>query len=518
MDPDQVNELSGNPNAPLAFRMMENLPGFTSSFLFAQHRGSNTVLRGGFMDDRRTFGGRRSATGKLGGFGKGSYTLTQPTEKAYYGRRGLSIRTRSASAMFGTGQDPVVTSVKARRATRLANAAGTSEGKMAFGKGARANHLTARPRALSRYSSLGMFNAAENTASYSPFQALAKYGGNQAKKSQAFRDAFYGGKEIGKEEQVFQRGMLSMITAGRKADILEGKAKFSAGGQAENRAARKVLKAQEQVKRLAIMNNPSIAVGSQVNAARSVTAAGGYNRVGMSGMTATQRLAQARTAATAPGLVTSVADDSILGRALAGNAGKVGLTGDLMIDAMKTPGAQGVGGAMRTLMGQGKYMTSAAGKEGGRLITTKMEQAIFKGIGSPSMHLAGDFFQKGAFKTFGVKGTMQIASKSATGAAMIGGRTAMMAIPGLNVLATAALVYDLGKMGGELVKSGVNLAKDAVKSMKGSIDKPIFGMGYKDNEVSATSRSRGVMAIQNSRLNARSMLGSEGSMMAAHFG
>jgi hypothetical protein len=46
----------------------------------------------------------------------------------------------------------------------------------------------------------------------------------------------------------------------------------------------------------------------------------------------------------------------------------------------------------------------------------------------------------------------------------------------------------------------------------------MFGTGFKDNEVAATSRARGVMAIQNSRLNARSLLGSEASMMAAHFG
>jgi hypothetical protein len=101
---------------------------------------------------------------------------------------------------------------------------------------------------------------------------------------------------------------------------------------------------------------------------------------------------------------------------------------------------------------------------------------------------------------------------------VLGARAGMMAIPGLNLLATASLVYDLGKMGGEVVKSGINLAKDAVKSMKGSIDKPMFGMGYKDNEVAATSRARGVAAIQNSRLNARSALGSEGAMMASHFG
>jgi hypothetical protein len=52
MDPDQ-NELGGNQDVPLAFRMLENVPGFTASFLFAQHRGSNTLMRGGFMDGRK---------------------------------------------------------------------------------------------------------------------------------------------------------------------------------------------------------------------------------------------------------------------------------------------------------------------------------------------------------------------------------------------------------------------------------------------------------------------------------
>jgi hypothetical protein len=52
MDPDQ-NELGGNEDTPLAFRMLENLPGFSASFLFAQHRASNTLMRGGFMDDRK---------------------------------------------------------------------------------------------------------------------------------------------------------------------------------------------------------------------------------------------------------------------------------------------------------------------------------------------------------------------------------------------------------------------------------------------------------------------------------
>jgi hypothetical protein len=101
---------------------------------------------------------------------------------------------------------------------------------------------------------------------------------------------------------------------------------------------------------------------------------------------------------------------------------------------------------------------------------------------------------------------------------VLGARGAAMAVPGLNLLATASLVYDIGRMGGEAIKSGINLARDAEKSLQGSLSKPMFGMGYRDTEAAATSRSRGVMAIQNSRLNARSALGSEASMMAAHFG
>ena len=87
-----------------------------------------------------------------------------------------------------------------------------------------------------------------------------------------------------------------------------------------------------------------------------------------------------------------------------------------------------------------------------------------------------------------------------------------------SVYGWASLAYDVGKGVGKLMMGGVNTAKDAVKSFQGSINKPLFGAGFKDNEVAATSRARGVMAIQNSRLNARSMLGSESSMLAAHFG
>ncbi len=82
----------------------------------------------------------------------------------------------------------------------------------------------------------------------------------------------------------------------------------------------------------------------------------------------------------------------------------------------------------------------------------------------------------------------------------------------------AMLTYDLGKLTGAGLKAGINLVGDAADSIQGSIQKPIFGMGFKDTQFAATSRARGVMAIQNSRMNARSAMGSEAGMMAAHFG
>jgi len=449
MDPEE-NELGGN-DIPLAFRMMEDIPGIAASLGFAQRRATNTLMRGGFKDNRkiRTIGGQSFSVGgrqftlpqkSFGGPGKyGGFTtsgeLIQPRASAYYGSR-------------------------ARR-TRLASAAGTSEGKMAFGKTSRLNHVTARPRALSRFNSLAMFNASENTALYSPFQVMARVAGSQAIKNEAFRKAVYGADatvDSLKGEQVFARGTISMITAGRRLDLIERKAKFLPDGTAANRAGRKVLKAQEQVRRLAAMNNPA---------------------------------------------AVSAIDDAIR------SGQKVGLTGNLMAQAAGAKGTGFVATYFRGALGMGtadslavKHLGAALGEQGLKRSGTAVAERALK---------------EGVFKTLGFQRTMQAAGTK-QGFMALGARTAAMAMPGLNLLATASLVYDLGKLGGHLVKSGVNLAKDAVKSMKGSIDKPMFGMGYKDNEVAATSRARGVMAIQNSRLNARSLLGSEGSMMAAHFG
>jgi hypothetical protein len=169
-------------------------------------------------------------------------------------------------------------------------------------------------------------------------------------------------------------------------------------------------------------------------------------------------------------------------------------------------GAQGFSGA-GGLMGEAE--------KGALKAVGHFETAAAKiGLEGPGM---GRLLEGSVLKNMGGRDVLRtLATKE--GATVLGARAAAMAIPGLNVVATASMLYDLGKMAGEVVKSGINLSRDAAKSMKGSINKPLFGMGYKDTEAAATSRARGVLAIQNSQLNARSALGNEAALMAAHFG
>lgn len=467
---------------PLAFRILEDMPGITATTLFAINRGSNTLMRGGFMDDRRR------GPGKLGGFAKNADTPTRPTARAYSGTR--------------------------RRQARMAAATG-AETKMPFLKGARVNNVTARPRALSRFSSLTAFNAAEKTQFYSPFQFMAQAGGGLARKNQGFMKAVYESAGLAapeKGEQIFQRGMVSMITAGRKLDLVERRAM-----KGSSRAQAKLNKAQDQVRRLALMNNPSLmtaavpatplaASARKIQALRNMAEMGSGPEAEM----AKRKLAQitAASAGSPGGMVTRTIGT---GMGAASTPLTAGLTGNLMASAGATVASRYTMGYFRGALGaiDAGGLTEDA-MRGAQKAVSHFTTAfgVSEDLAKSALKVGGE----GVFKTLrnadvGILkglGTKQ-------GAMVMGARTAAMAIPGLNLLATASLVYDLGKMGGEVIKSGIELTRDAVKSFKGSIDKPTFGMGYKDNEVAATSRARGVMAIQNSRLNARSLLGSERS-------
>jgi hypothetical protein len=133
--------------------------------------------------------------------------------------------------------------------------------------------------------------------------------------------------------------------------------------------------------------------------------------------------------------------------------------------------------------------------------------------------LATEIVDKGILKSLGTKGAMTAVKHGGARVGLaVAGEAALAAVPGLNLIFAADMAYQLAKLGGLAVKAGINFGKDGMKSMQGNMNSGIFGAGYKDDEVRATSRARGVAAIQNSRLNARSLLGSEGAMMASHFG
>lgn len=90
-------------------------------------------------------------------------------------------------------------------------------------------------------------------------------------------------------------------------------------------------------------------------------------------------------------------------------------------------------------------------------------------------------------------------------------------IPIVDVAVAAYQAYTLVKMGIEAVEMGANAAGTIAKEVMGGINKPQFGGGYTDTLAASTSRSRGVSAIQNSRLNARSVLGTEAASIHQHF-
>jgi hypothetical protein len=54
--------------------------------------------------------------------------------------------------------------------------------------------------------------------------------------------------------------------------------------------------------------------------------------------------------------------------------------------------------------------------------------------------------------------------------AQVGAARALgFALPGLQVVAAASFMYDVGKMAGTAVKGSIDLAKDSIKSMQGSL-------------------------------------------------
>jgi hypothetical protein len=116
----------------------------------------------------------------------------------------------------------------------------------------------------------------------------------------------------------------------------------------------------------------------------------------------------------------------------------------------------------------------------------------------------------------GVGAKSKVVGKSA---ALAGGRLATsVGARFIPVAGQILLAYDIGRFTTKTAGRGARTVAEAYKSFQGGIAQGSFGQGFTDNEVSYTSRQRGVMAISNSRLNARSVLGQEAAVMARHFG
>jgi hypothetical protein len=452
---------------PLAMRMAGAAPGIVTAGAFMSFRGANTLIEGGRFDYRKS----RDPNSRMPGKGRTariqekfrvldeSGKVTGLNVKQYYGGSGTLLRRRA-------------------------------ESRVAAGKGStfnlRASVASFKPGAARRHGSLTSF-LDPSAGMYSPYAAapmISKFGPVRNKMAGSLGKM---GVATSADETLMGPGLLSFISAGTKADRLERKA---LGGN--QRALSKLQRVDDNIRFLAGQNNPSLVKPKilqgpttgptlkQTNQLRWAQRGGmdpsqymDFNKVTSISYGASSiddAMGSAVRARVNPAGVTSV-------------SGQVGVRSDLLVSSMPGKYGQMIGGYFQGAKGLGQNVAGDAGKAG---------------VAKAAQHLA----------------STNLAPK----AMVMGAKYAALAIPGLNILGAAMLAYDLGNMAGQVFKSGVNLARDAAKSMQGSIHKPLFGMGYKDTEAAATSRQRGVMAIQNSRLNARSMLGSEAGMLSAHFG
>lgn len=321
-----------------------------------------------------------------------------------------------------------------------------------------------RFRNINRVASLNQLSGLANRGAYTPFQGMSMLD-SVLKKRQFMQDA-RAGLGVSDDVAMLSGGVLGRLsTMGKNYNSIVGvhRNNMSSANPMRRRAFQKGFKTRAGIRRsLSAMGQP-VTAGSTIN----------------------QKIAM-----TAGGLLTQGFLDDVAGI----------LDGDLM--AKKIMPASGYSGP--SAGSQARYRAMFEKAMGGP--STAVDDAL-NAINSKTVRqVAGTAFKTGE-RTVAVK----LAGRYAAA------QYAKVAGP-LNIVGTAALVYDLSKMAATGVVSAGNFAKEAVKSMQGSMRKPLFGMGYQDNEVAATSRSRGVMAIQNSRLNARSMLGAEAGMMAAHFG
>lgn len=524
-------EIGGLPGALTHAMEMFPTPGAMAGF--NNFRYQQTMLKGGFYDDARLSRGR---IGKA--IGRDKFRIykdagsMKPTD--------LSHRSFAFGSKFGR---------ETKRGTKmLAKAADSHAYPMSAGFRANYNPL----RAFSgRMHSTTVFSAGSHSNFYAPVSGgmLSTTGNSIVNAGRGIKRFASGGplKRPAGEKSVnyFNGGMVGRL---------------GAIARSENMSAKKLTTMNRNLARVMTSNNASL--GSMVRANGSINAArlgaDTGHMIGMAGSTPAERLAAGRSMATTTNTGQLGAYRSLMGmegaapvtNGMRRYATTEGMTGRYTKSFTQNLLTSGGGIEMRTMNGtagrtvafgvENIAMTETAEKMikplAGALENNAalMNRALSRGS-TAGTHLASslapemvsaraglvatEIVDKGIIKSLGARGAAQAVKAGGARVGMaVAGEALLAAIPGVNLVFAADMAYNLAKLAGAGVKAGINFGKEGMKSMTGTMNNGLFGNGYKDNEVAATSRSRGVSAIQNSRLNARSLLGSEGAMMHAHFG
>lgn len=520
-DPQNINSgmamrgmAKGDVDVPLLFDLAESLPGVVSVAAINSRRYANTLFKSGFADiEAGTTGRKLSRAQKLGAFVGDS----------------TAVPARSSGMFIGGNSNFKFMQNFAKKRAAKANATPFVTQSL---------NTNFRLKAFNRMASLTSLTGDKSRGFYTPFQTLSGIGNNAVERLPSVRN-FLGsmfGTPLNDGDRAFSGGILGRIESINRINNIEStlaKGRGSGSGflgrrqtARYERAFAQRIKLVDNIARVQSLANPAMNAmvnGPAVNAAAKAARAS----------------ARAAASAAPPGMIT----DDVLrasvraaGRSAvtAGNAAALANAAEIARDPMR---------AVSSTMTTGKISNAITSYYAGVVDPgnmTKAQKLIAKrvtgrlgGVGgfasfsddfAAGGKYAGNFMARtfGGTKMIGMAGQYLQSGGSRAVAAKFAGMGAMRAAGGLmtpiGFLSMGQLVYDIGKGFGKIASRGVNFAKDAMKSMQGSINKPMFGAGFKDNEVAATSRSRGVMAIQNSRLNARSLLGSEAAMMAAHFG
>lgn len=563
------NDIDYMADQGLVSRMMEHLPGITASLMFAQGRGANTILAGGgYMDFENATKGRmsrhrlvtdeglseRRAGQFLGSRKRGARLLRLPGDKRPVMNFAMSSRVNhvtmrpraarrfhSLSVFSNTNATGAYTPFQAFPSLgRIPKIQSIMQGIVGDAHTVGVNTLG--PGLLSAISAGRRMDLMEARAvkkgSISPrlqrrlnkadrsIRAMAGMNATELLNATADPNGLmYAGKPITVGEvygdRLTQRGNSVSVKASASGSKTiqyyhpdgSGRIVTSSGNQLGNRAAGVTSKAALDAP---IARAPAGGVRVIRGAIGVPEVIGGGKMVGM------RAVGVGTPVMTGPSIYDTARNRQIGASGAGITAAQIGIRGDMLVSVMPGATTQFLGGYTRTAMGFGAGLIGDDALAGRQKALNAIKQILPAGA---TDDMAEQFLMSKLRGGEGIRAGMQaqgvtaraIAQNTAARNVMLT-RGAGVALRAANVLGTVSLAYDLGKMAGEVVVSGINLARDAYKSVQGSINKPAFGMGYQDTEAAATSRARGVMAIQNSRLNARSVLGSEAGMMAAHFG